>query len=697
VSTTPVLRPAPAVITDATWGDALRSFQALDFDDPARGPLRERIVTHLFGKTGEVIDRADYDEVVEHLATVTTLYTPEEIAEGALPPGIETVARYLADKGTPRSDEARVLSAYLVLGLLHPDDPAPRAEYERVRKWGFEVRATLKPEVERFDEGLLDAWEEHARLTPTPRVLKTLSRLYVERRDATVALLATPERDMSLNPASFQSVQRTVLSVAALYLRHGDVASAQSHVRALGSAGGIEERLLALLQTAREDSSEGAGALLDLGRAYQELGRLDVARALCLTGLRAHREDARFPQCLARVAADENDYGGAMAWYGESVRMAPDERALYDEILEVLNHLIEQGLFSSDVTETRKIGARAIEILDERVRRWPDTPPPIRPEELLLAIAMAEMNAGNAGEAEDLLKRSLAKRETIEALLQLALLLDRVGRGREATRLCERALNLTTADGEDRPRRAEVLERLGDTLRGLGDESAAGRRYAEGLAWWDQNLARLKGRRVGLAQLRRGVLLGRLARAPDSIGAFERAMQLAPGLRETYATILAYLVVSKPDVGFAHRVFRHALNQLSLEPEWKVYFALWLKTIAGRGGTRTDLDVDGVLADLSVGDDWWAKLARFASGKLDYDALLAQATGTGERTEAIFYEGARRLGAGDVEGARAMFQTVLDTHMVNFYEFAMAQELMTATTAATSTPGTNAVTPSSPK
>ena len=77
------------------------------------------------------------------------------------------------------------------------------------------------------------------------------------------------------------------------------------------------------------------------------------------------------------------------------------------------------------------------------------------------------------------------------------------------------------------------------------------------------------------------MLLGRLARRTDSVSAFEQAMELAPDMRETYATILAYLAVSEPDSRFAHRVFRSALNQLSLEPEWKVYFALWLRMIAG--------------------------------------------------------------------------------------------------------------------
>jgi lipoprotein NlpI len=185
--------------------------------------------------------------------------------------------------------------------------------------------------------------------------------------------------------------------------------------------------------------------------------------------------------------------------------------------------------------------------------------------------------------------------------------------------------------------------------------------------------------RIGLAHLRRGVLLGRLARRSDAVSAFERAMENAPELRETYSTILAYLAVSDPDSAFAHRVFRNAVNQLSLEPEWKVYFALWLRMIAGRDGEGVDPEVSAVLADLAEGDDWFAKLARFASGQLDFEGLLAGAMGLGERTEAYFYEGARRLGAGDLAGAREMFEQVVDTNMVNFYEFAMAQELLAVT------------------
>jgi tetratricopeptide (TPR) repeat protein len=673
--------PPPAVVTDATYSDALRHFWLLTPQDEAREALRHRLVQHLIGKTSEVISAGEYDAVVEHLATVTQLYTPAEIADGKLPAGLEPLARFLVERGSPRGDEARVLSGLLVLRGLKPDDPAAADQYNKVRDWGFDARAALGSPLERFEEGIVEVWEEHARLTPTPKVLSTLARLYMERRNALIALFQSNERRGPLSAEVFEGVQRTAMSVAAIYLRHGDIASAMSQLQAMGASGGVEERLMEILETAREEGNDGSGALLDLARHYLEDGQPDVSRALCVLGLRAQREDARFPQCLARIAATQSDFAGAMAWYSEAVRLMPEERGLYDEILEVLSSLMEQGLFGSDASQTRAIANRAAEILEERMRRWPDSPPAVKPEDLFLAIAIAEMNAGNAPEAEARLRKSLAAKETVGGLLQLGLLLERVGRNQEAAELYRRALQLVGGGdkNEGEPRRAEILERLGDALRMQGRPQEATQMYEQGLALWDENLSRQKGQRIGLAHLRRGVLLGRLARRTDSVSAFERAMELAPEMRETYATILAYLAVSEPDSRFAHRVFRTALNQLSLEPEWKVYFALWLRIIAGRSGAAVEADIGEILEDLARGDDWSAKLAQYAAGKIAFETLLEAATDLGERTEATFYEGARRFAAGDLTGAREMFQRVLDSNMVNFYEYAMAQELIART------------------
>jgi len=672
----PRLAPQLRVITDASYPDAIRTFERLNPQAKERPELRERLAEHWLTKADTAIAADKYGDVVAALAQISVLYAPEEWGAGALPAGLERLARFLVKKGSPRGDEARVLSGLLILKLLHQEDQALADQYARLVSWGFDARADMSGPLERF-EGLVEAWEEHARLTPTPQVLETVVKLYVERRDALVKLFQSSEEQVPLSASVFQGVQRTALNVAAVFLRHGDTSSALTQVRALGLSGGLEERLADTLEATRDEGNTGAGALLDLSRAYMEAGRNDVARALCIEGLRSRRDDPRFPQCLARIAATESDYGGAIAWYSDAIALVPEERALYDEILEVLNGLIEQGTLSSNVASTRALATRATEILKERMRRWPKSAPPVSPEELYTAIGILEMNAGGAKQAEEYFRESLASRATAPAALQYGLLLERTGRPKEAREQYRAALDLLPSEGADVERqRAELIEHIADAERLAGMREEALRSYEKALAIWDALVPNLKQKRGGTAQLRRGVVLGRLARFDEAKVAFEHAMDAAPSARETYATILAFLVVSAPDAGFAQAVFRTAQNQLGLEPEWRVYFALWLRMIAGRTGQPIDGDVTRAFEAPSGAEGWWSKLARFGSGKLNYDGLLEETTGVGERAEAYFYEGGRRLAQGDEAGARAMFAKVLDTQMVNFYEFAMAQELL---------------------
>ena len=107
-----------------------------------------------------------------------------------------------------------------------------------------------------------------------------------------------------------------------------------------------------------------------------------------------------------------------------------------------------------------------------------------------------------------------------------------------------------------------------------------------------------------------------------------------------------------------------------------MYFALWLRAIAGFTGARIDSEVESILEELSKGGEWWAKLARFGVGKISYPQLLEEASDLGERTEAHFYEAIRLMAVGDTSKANRFLRQVLDTGMVSFYEFAMAQELL---------------------
>jgi tetratricopeptide (TPR) repeat protein len=363
--TKPVTRIVPpvTVITDASYPDAVRSFERLPAQAKERADLRDRLAAHWVQKADTAISADKYADVVSALSEISLLYAPHEWGSGGISGGLERSAQYLVKKGSPRGDEARVLSGLLILKLLHSDRPELAEQYAQLVHWGFDARADMSGPLERF-EGLVEAWEEHARLTPTPEVLATLVKLYVERRDALVKLFQSSEEQVPLSASVFQGVQRTALNVAAVFLRYGDTASALAQVKALGLSGGLEERLADMLEATRDEGNTGAGALLDLSRAFMEIGRNDVARGLCVEGLRSRRDDPRFPQCLARIAATESDFGGALAWYADAIALVPEERALYDEILEVLNGLIEQGTFSThNASSTRALATRATEIL----------------------------------------------------------------------------------------------------------------------------------------------------------------------------------------------------------------------------------------------------------------------------------------------------------------------------------------------
>jgi len=675
-----VRTPIPSTVTEATYGDAQRSFFHLRFDDPARAQLRTQMVAVVGARTARLAEINDYPKLVDQLFELTQLYTPEELAESTLPPELDAVAKLVVERGEARGDEGRVLSGLLIQRAIHRDQPELVAAYSRLAAWGEESRmglAGLGP-LENY-EGLVSAWEEHVRLTPTAETMEALARLYTERRDALIELFQQSDEQLPLSSMVFQGVQRTVLDVAGVFLSRGDLAGAHRHVSALASGNGIERRLAEAIELARENSSAGAGAMLDLARSYLEGGRSDVALGMCRYGLRQMPNDPRFHQCLARTAAVTSDYAGAMAWYAEAVALAPDERPLYDEILEVLGNLIEQGLMTDDPTSSRRLGARAIEILKQRTERWPDSPTPISPADLYLAIGVSEMNAGNAPEAEARLRESLAAADSVKTLLQLGLLLTRTERGDDAAAVYDRALAQTPADDPSQSHeRAQILEQLGDAQRAAGHTDQAVRTYSEALELWNVTLPRLRGPAAGLANARRGVLLARLGRQVDAAAAFDQAITQAPAVRDVYATVLTYLVGSGTDHELANRVFRRAQVQIDLAPEWKVYFALWLRSNAARQGLPGDPDADIAFDDLASGQGWWGRLARFGNGSLPYAQLLQEASSTGERTEAHFYEALRLLAAGQKSEADVLLREVISTRMINFYEYAMAYELLAA-------------------
>ena len=403
----------PTELDEATFARVERAYRRLAPDDAQRPEVRAKLVSHLLTRAERARAADEYDHVVEELAHITSLYQPEELAKG-LPAELFPIADMLRKEGERRGDEPRVLSALWIEKTLHPKEAELEKQYQMLRRWSDEARQNLGGLTEHLS-GLIEVMREHARLTPAPDVLATLADLYVERRRKLV-LAFGPESSARVNPGELtyqdyreatQSLNQAPLDIAGVYLVHQDFPRALERLRTLENVTGLEPRLRATVERATTQESDAPVSILALSRKYLEGGEEDVARALCLYGVRSFPKDATFPQCLARIAALSDEYAEATAEYADAIALAPDQRELYDEALEVIANLMRGEMFDGDPNETRALASEARTILEERVRRWPDVEPPVAMEDLELSVGLAEMSAGNADEARARLEARL--------------------------------------------------------------------------------------------------------------------------------------------------------------------------------------------------------------------------------------------------------------------------------------------------
>ncbi|MEM7434928.1 MAG: tetratricopeptide repeat protein [Myxococcota bacterium] len=651
-----------------------RRYMMMPADDPSRVALRDRLVATILAEAQSLTDIGDYEGVVAQIERLTGILEPSDYASGVLPPDLEPIALFMADRGGNLGDEGRVLAAYFILARLTNDEAFQR-EYDEVALWGRDARSEVDDPLPRYGQ-LLAVWTEHAQLTPAPEVLDTLASIFVARRDAVAA--QGVESSGRYGAVSTRIWRIAPLDVAAVYLVEGDLDSAIAQVEAMGPGGELQARLLDLLRTARSPGQQGADATYELVEGFS-VARPDVAFGMCRASLTRFPDDYRFRRCMARVAAAEERFADATAWYVSAIELAPEMMELYDEALSQLDEFIENRLMDPHPERSNALARGAEQILADRLARWPESAPPIAPDQLELLIGMLEMNAGRVDEAERRFRASIERGESSNGLLQLGRLLERTGRPEDAAPYYEQALALVPSDTlSDSLHRAEILEHLGDVAHAQGRTEEAKKAYQQALDSWSEAVGLVEGPTAALVQIRRGVLLDHLGRHDEALESFRNAMALAPQWREVYATILSHLVVAEPDFEFASSVWRRAQLQLNLPPEWKVYFTLWIQFIAARANQPPSAEHTDLLRRLGKPSNWWGKLARFGAQDLSYDDLLTVASSLGEETEALFYEGTRLFVSGDPASANAQFERVLDTNMVSFYEFEMARKLLLA-------------------
>ncbi len=672
-----------AIKSEGDARKAQRELWKVGLEAPGAEPLQRSLSAYYTALATPLIASDDYDAVAALFRRVTHLYSPAQLERGAFTSALSPLADYLHEHGSRRGDEARVLSALFVRARIADRQEADSKAYTELLAWGEEVRATLGSEVDSLS-GRLDVATEHSDMLPAQSVLELVAGLMHARRNQILQLLKdTKDATQLASPDLFRQnrsalplLARAPLDVAAVFMEHGDMQRAVEEVRKLEASGPAQGRLVAALITASQTDADGLSARFELATALAEQ-RPELTLGLCRSALPIAPLDPRFRLCLARVASLEQRLDDASAWYRDAVNLAPENRELYDEALERLAVLVQQGLFDTDSEQARGVAAITEDLLNERISGWPDTPPSVAPAALYLLFGMLDMNAGDVTEARARFELSLAEEPTPDVLLQLGLLEARLGNFEASTRHLKAAVKLSEEDPSLNPgKRAEFVEQLADIQRRSVGMEGAKSTYERALSLWTEAGDGLTGPGLAMFYVRRGIIFDRLANASSARREFQSAMDAAPGWREPYASLLAHLLVSSGDVQLASYVFRQANRKLTLEPEWKVYFGLWVKNLAEMRDEPVPSGLGDMLRELAKGPGWWAKLADFAAGGLSGADLIAAAQTRGEKAEACFYVALAKLQAGERGSATALLKQVIETNMVSYYEFVMAGELL---------------------
>jgi tetratricopeptide (TPR) repeat protein len=231
---------------------------------------------------------------------------------------------------------------------------------------------------------------------------------------------------------------------------------------------------------------------------------------------------------------------------------------------------------------------------------------------------------------------------------------------------------------------------FGDCTDAVGDHSGAEASWRSALIGWERlMIEHLRRKNLGEsaeAAVEVGRLLYLLGRHGEGLQKFDEAIEEDGDRDQTYIDVVAFLV-QQGETDAALSVYHRALSRpgRAVSEYVKVYTSLWVLDLSRRTSKlstrrrrRFLRTLDRRHGDLRPrrGAAWYHLLAKYATGQLSYEQMLAAADTTGKRAEIYFYEGMRRLADGKADDAHQLWQKVVDTRMFSFFEFDMASRYL---------------------
>ncbi len=674
----------PAAVSDLDGFEAsYNDYVLLREGDPQRAAYRTVLLGYLYEYLDDAYGRKDDQEALSALQYALALFTPHELRTAGPMPGLARRADAVYGLVARRGAEQPSLLCLAV--AQHFGDEALRTSsvkhWKLVEQWLVRNGPYSTEPLLRHEE-LERVLEQVSSVFPSPFVVEQLADLYVSRYD-TARTQGSSRRVVS--SAAMRRMQITGYLLLRLHLRADDFEGAVASlsrveldmpVAKLGemTEEAMKPRRSALpLLTLAEQFAPEPGA--EPGDPYTVQG-WGIVNNLSRRAVIQYPKDAYAHLLRARALANAGLTGAAVHHLRRSLDLKEDVFDAWQALAE-----LQQELLATQANADPQLAVRTladVEAMHTRAAElWTDRP--VRPglPEAFYTVAEGLYQAGDVDQSEALLARSLVIQpvpDSIDLLGTISLKRSKLGSAREHY---ENLASLAYEDELSQLRwEARARQQLGEIEMRNGDAAAATKHLRIALRHNNDLLARTASGPSARAEryVERGKLLFTLGDTRAAMTDFRKAAELSPASVKVYADPLR-IAVAHGYYDEARDVFRRAMAQTGLSNNLKLYFSLWMYELALRQGLKPEADAMAYLESYE-GNDWGETLSAHARGSMSFERMLERAKGRGEQAEAYFYEGLKRWRDGDPPGAKAMMTEVINTQMMGFFEFDMAQRYL---------------------
>jgi tetratricopeptide (TPR) repeat protein len=665
------------------FGIGINQFALLQNDAPERELLRQRLLEFVSGYIVQQLDRGDGEEAMAAFDQALALFTPAELrAKTAQAPGLAKAARRVYVDAAKTGNEDPAL---LGLGVMYQfgsdaDRKVVADEWEHLEAW-VESGSVYARDL-RHVGGAERRLEEIASVFPSPWIVGQLERIYLDRYRAA---RKAQSRGEPVDDAQAHRIKYTPYLLARVHLRADDLEAAAD---ALDEARDpymlqLKDKIEAALKPGRN-----AQALNDLIAEMRPADGEDslpdsvqtqawgVVDNLALRALARHPNDPFAHYFRAEALRRHGLRHAAMIHYERVLEQKKDLFEVWAHLAELYDEHL-QRLAATDPEQALAALPKVEALHSSAVETWKDRP--IQPGLARAYVVVADglYDDGRPDEALELLEKAVALEAEPEALEMLGTIAFRQSNYDRAWTRYEELMLLPFEDQRARlfwEIRAQT--RLGEIAIQSGRPAAGERQLKSALTGLNQLLAWPQlspdGRVSHLVE--RSRVLFYLGESELAMNDFRAAASITPDFALVYAEPMLFACGH----GFydqALEIFELAIGNQGIDPSLRLYFSMWMVDLAQRQGFPAPNSATAYLEKYK-GEGWHKALAAHARGKLDYKALLGQAKDAGHRAEAHFYEGLRRWRDGDADGGLQLMRKVLDTQMMSFFEYEMAQNYL---------------------